>query len=151
MWNSQKSLILSLICTKIAMAMTLIAAVLLPVYLKYSLLMSYGPYRHISDIIPFMIMIYICTVLGLTALIFLHRLLSNISEDLIFNDDNVRYIRTISWCCFGVAALAAGCTYYYHILALVAVFGAFTGLILRVVKNVFSEAVRIKSENDFTI
>ena len=118
MWNSQKSLILSLICTKIAMAMTLVAAVLLPVYLKYSLLMSYGPYRHISDIIPFMIM---------------------------------RYIRTISWCCFGVAALAAGCTYYYHILALVAAFGAFTGLILRVVKNVFSEAVRIKSENDFTI
>lgn len=39
MWNSQKSLILSLICTKIAMAMTLVAAVLLPVYLKYSLLM----------------------------------------------------------------------------------------------------------------
>ena len=111
MWNSQKSLILSLICTKIAMAMTLVAAVLLPVYLKYSLLMSYGPYKHISDIIPFMIMIYICTVLGLTALIFLHRLLSNISENLIFTDANVRYIRTISWCCFGVAALAAGCTY----------------------------------------
>ena len=28
---------------------------------------------------------------------------------------------------------------------------AFLGLILRVVKNVFSEAVRIKTENDFTI
>ena len=40
---------------------------------------------------------------------------------------------------------------YYMPFLIVSAAAAFVGLILRVVKNVFAEAVRLKDENDYTI
>ena len=60
-------------------------------------------------------------------------------------------LRTMSWCCIaaGLVYFAAGWFDWY--LFVFAAAAAFVGLMLRVVKNVFAQAVAIKAENDYTI
>ena len=57
----------------------------------------------------------------------------------------------MSWCCIaaGFVYFAAGWFDWY--LFVFAAAAAFVGLMLRVVKNVFAQAVAIKAENDYTI
>ena len=81
----------------------------------------------------------------------LHMLLRSIADGEVFTAENVAQLRRISWCCIAAGlVLLASSLYYVPFLALSAA-AAFVGLILRVVKNVFAEAVRIKHENDYTI
>jgi hypothetical protein len=87
----------------------------------------------------------------MAALVCLHILLSNIKKEKVFIAGNVKLLRTISWCCFAAAFVMVFAAKYYLLLGLTAVAIAFIGLILRVVKNVIEEAVRIKTENDLTI
>lgn len=84
-------------------------------------------------------------------LLCLHRLLKNISQEDVFCEENVRHLRTMSWCCIaaGLVYFAAGWFDWY--LFVFAAAAAFVGLMLRVVKNVFAQAVAIKAENDYTI
>jgi hypothetical protein len=101
--------------------------------------------------IPFCIGLYIAEIFAFIALYFLHRLLNNINKDIVFDNDNTRCLRIISWCCI-LAAVDFGilCLWRY-IFAMPVVFALMLGLIMRVLKNVFEKAVEIKSENDFTI
>ncbi len=85
------------------------------------------------------------------ALWFLFRLLQNISSGEVFVDANVQCLRVLSWTCFLAAAICLASAFYYISYAFVAAMAGFMGLIMRVVKNVFAEAVAIKQENDFTI
>ena len=60
-------------------------------------------------------------------------------------------LRGISWAC-----MLAGCAFavlgLWRFLSIMPAFAAVMfGLVMRVLKNVFEEAVEIKSENDFTI
>ena len=50
-----------------------------------------------------------------------------------------------------VAAVCLGFTVALFYFLLVAAAAAFIGLILRVVKNVFQQAMALKEENDYTI
>lgn len=150
MWNSNKSLKLSCICTRLVMVLVIVCAAALPYLID--LYLSIGPhYLSEMDIKPFMIILYACCVPALAALYSLDRLLANIKRENIFTDKNVAYLRGISWCCFGVAVLVVMAGYYYFLFYFVAIVAAFIGLILRVVKNVIEQAVIIKTENDFTI
>lgn len=104
-----------------------------------------------SVIVPTTIMIYICDLFGLTAVFYLNRLLSNISKDNVFIEQNAKCLRIISWCCVfaGITMLVYSLwRYYWGIGAFSALF---MGLIMRVLKNVFEKAVELKSESDFTI
>nr|WP_315025281.1 DUF2975 domain-containing protein [uncultured Aminipila sp.] len=150
MWNSNKSLQLSCICTRLVMVLVVACAIALPYLIDIYL--SIGPY-YISDINtkPFMTILYVCCIPALAALFSLDRLLVNIKKEEIFIKKNVAHLRSISWCCFGVAILVAMAGYYYFLFYFVAIVVAFIGLILRVVKNVIDQAVSIKAENDFTI
>lgn len=85
------------------------------------------------------------------ALWFLYRLLQNISRGQVFVEENVHCLRVISWACFLAAGICLASSAYYIPFLAVAVMAGFMGLILRVVKNVFAEAVAIKQENDYTI
>lgn len=150
MWNSNRSLLLSRVCTRIVMVLVLVCAALLPymmeIYKDYS---SY--YMETTDIRPFMGILYCCCIPGLVALFSLDRLLANISKEQVFIHHNVKYLRIISWCCFIIAVLVGLAGYYYYVFFLGAIMAAFMGLILRVVKNVIEQAVFLKAENDFTI
>ena len=108
-------------------------------------------YIQLLQVMPLMVVLYLCCLPALAALFALDRLLANMKKHEVFVHPNVRYLRIISWCCFAVAAFLGCAVYYYLVFAAVAIVAAFFGLILRVVKNVIQQAVAIKEENDFTI
>ena len=85
------------------------------------------------------------------ALYGLWRLLRNISEGEVFIPENVSILRLLSWCCIAAGLVCLFSALYYMPFLIVSAAAAFVGLILRVVKNVFAEAVRLKDENDYTI
>jgi hypothetical protein len=86
-----------------------------------------------------------------TLLICLLRLLNNIGSDKVFISQNVRFLRLISWSCFAIAFIYGIFGFYYLISILIAIAAAFIGIIIRVIKNIFEQAIEIKSENDLTI
>ena len=86
--------------------------------------------------------------------IFLHRLwtlLLSIKGGAVFTEANVRRMRAMSWCCMGAAAICLASALYYLPFLLVGLAAGFTGLIVRVVKNVFQQAIAMKDELDLTV
>lgn len=93
---------------------------------------------------------YTAAVPAAAALYGLWRLLRNISEARFLPGERLHPAPVVG------AALRPGlvCLFsalYYIPFLIVSAAAAFVGLILRVVKNVFAEAVRLKDENDYTI
>ena len=81
----------------------------------------------------------------------LDRMLVAIKKDEVFSAGNVRYMRVISWCCFGIAIILLASGMVSVVFVALAILAAFFGIVLRVVKNLFAAAVELKDENDFTI
>jgi len=148
MWNPSKSVKLSSICTKAAIVLVIVAAIampnLIPTYVKY---MGKNP----EIIHSLLLTVYACAVPGLLSLICLDRLLANIRREEVFGEKNVKLLRALSWCSFIVSAILFISGFYYILFVIIAICAAFLGLILRVIKNVFEQAMVIKRENDFTI
>ena len=149
MWNKEMSVLLS----KGLIILTLVMAVRSVGWFSQCIGMIeeyyYRPFGHVgSCVLGFTVIAFCCALL-----VFLFMLLNNISKKKIFVPENVKNLRIISWCCFAVAALLAvwGILTFLEIIFLAAFIVGFIGLILRVVKNVFEEAVSIKEENDFTV
>jgi hypothetical protein len=102
-------------------------------------------------VLPVCAVLYVCEAFALAAMAALHILLRNIARDEVFVVQNTKCLRAISWDC-----MLAGCVFFvlglWRILFwLPAFFIVMFGLILRVLKNVFEQAVEIKTENDFTV
>lgn len=95
--------------------------------------------------------LYLCSVPGYWMLYNLHCLLRNIQAARVFLPVNVKLLRQISWCCFAACGICLCCTPAWPSLFLVATAAAFVGLIVRIVKNVFEQAIRMKDELDFTV
>lgn len=147
MWNKDKSIILSQVLVKICYAVVVGFAVaaqwLVELYEKRA--GTQGLYT------PLLATLYCCVPPAIIALVCLDVLLRNIRRGNAFVEQNVKMLRALSFCCFCVAAVFI----YFSILrpfAFVIVFAAgFFGMILRVVKNCFQQAIAIREENDFTI
>ena len=56
-----------------------------------------------------------------------------------------------SWCCFGACLVSFASSLYWPPIMLVAIAAGFVGLIVRIVKNVFEQAITMKDELDFTV
>ena len=148
MWNSDKSTLLSLICTRIVMAGGAVLLVTGPRFLRYYLQITERP----AELLPSLLIIcYICAAFAMAALFTLDRLLSNIRKGEVLVQQNVTCLRIISWCCFGVALDLVLGGFQYLSFLVIGLLAAFAGLILRAMKNVFQHAVEVKQENDFTI
>ena len=95
---------------------------------------------------------YLCAVLAFGMLFSLYKFLRRIEAGQIFVSANVTALRRISWCCVGAAVLClpAGVGIYLP-FAFLGVAAAFMALIVRVLKNAFEQAVRMKDELDLTI
>ena len=78
-------------------------------------------------------------------------MLSNIRSGQIFEHDNVNCLRVISYSCFIIAVIAAVMIYWRILAFVVVVAFGFVGLLLRVLKNVFEQAVLLREENDLTV
>ncbi len=95
--------------------------------------------------------LYAASVFGWLCLWALWRLLKNIQAEVVFDGSNVRLLRMIAWCCAFAALVFLGGGFFYPPFFFVAVAAAFMMLIVRVVKNVFQQAIEMKSELDLTI
>ncbi|MBQ1215684.1 MAG: DUF2975 domain-containing protein [Firmicutes bacterium] len=147
-WNSDKSVKLSVWCTRLALLLAILCAIFSPHIVNWYISVS-GKAEWLAE--PILISLLACCVPALGALLWLHKLLSNIAKDQVFTDENVFLLRRISWCCFLAALITIIAARFYLVFGVIGIAAAFMGLILRVVKNVIQQAVIIKSENELTI
>lgn len=98
-----------------------------------------------------MVTIYVCSVFGWLVLARLWQLLHNIRAARVFELQNVRILRTVSWCCVAVGCVCILSALYYLPFALVGAAALFMALIVRIVKNVFQQAIDMKDDLDLTI
>ncbi len=148
MWTQKSSIRLSLVCTWLFMAVLACGLVMArPMALAY---IHWG--HKPESLLPVLLTaFYICAVPAAVLLWRLRALLTAIDCGKVFVPENVASLRIISWCCFAAAVVCLGCGWIYLPFFFVAVAASFMGLILRVVKNVFMQAMELKQENDYTI
>ena len=143
MWDHSKSLWLSELWVKAALVCWLLLCLALPLALRAGWL---GQVAGVFWLLFYLFSVPLCIVFWC-----LDRLLVNIKGGEVFAADNIRQLRTISWSCFwGALLLLVGSLWDGRIILLSGIMGFF-GLLMRVVKNVFAEAIVIKEENDYTI
>jgi hypothetical protein len=149
-WNQDKSVVLSSICTRVVIAIALVLAVVLPFVAQGGFFdnRSLIPTQLVALVLP---VYYAFCVPALVALFSLDRLLAAIKRGAVFTPANVRLLRVISWACFAAAVILAVSTVVSIVFGFIALLAVFFGMILRVVKNLFAAAVELKTENDFTI
>lgn len=142
------SIRLSLICVCIFSVILLAADIF-----AYRWINWYVAWRSMrpETVVRLMITLYSASVFGWVCLWAMWKLLRNIKEEIVFAPDNVQLLRIISWCCAFAAVIFLVSGAYYPPCILVAVAAAFMMLIVRVVKNVFQQAIEMKSELDLTI
>ncbi len=148
-WNKSKSLKLSKACVYIFTVTMVIVAVGAP---RIFALLIEKRASYLGGTLPyFLVSTYTACVPATMALYGLYRLLDNIEKGDVFIQTNVKILRMLSWACILAAAICLVSAVYYLPFLILAVAAGFVGLILRVVKNVFAQAVEIKNDNDFTI
>ncbi len=146
-WSQPKSLFLTRILIYVIFCMLIAGIVIIPICTEwYDAVSGQPPIAMVLNICG-----YLCDAIGFVAIIQLHRLLGNIRKQEIFTEKNVTCLRIIAWCCFGIA-IVCGVLGFWRSLAWLITFAAgFFGLLMRVLKNVFSLAVELRQENDYTI
>lgn len=95
--------------------------------------------------------VYSCSIFAWILLVNLWKLLTNIQRGMHFETSSVRYLRISSWCCAGVCAICLLSTLYYVPLILVSIASSFMALIIRIIKNIFEQAIAMKTELDYTV
>ena len=95
---------------------------------------------------------YACAALAFWMLFNLYRFLRRLENGAVFVAENVTALRRISWCCTlaGLLCLPVGFVVYLP-FAFLGCAAWFMALIVRVIKNAFAQAVRMKNELDLTI
>lgn len=135
MWNAKKSVLLSLALTYAFMILLVIGMIALP-----GLVTWYVEIKGRAQSLPTTIMLtcYPCVPFAVVALWSLRCMLRNILNERIFVPDNSKMLHRISWCCFAVMAIMLFSGRFYLPFYVCAIAAAFLGLILRVVKNLFT-------------
>lgn len=153
MWNQDRSLRLSICIVRALMLIIPILAVCAPWMVRWYDLTNLDKIGLVdgSVFVPLLVCLYLTAVCGEVCVIFLDKLLQNVKQENVFIPDNCRYLRIISWCCL-LAAMPFFVFGFWRFLSfIVAMAAAFFGIILRVLKNVFEQAVALQEENDYTI
>ena len=103
------------------------------------------------DTVLLIICLYVCNVPGFMLLWCMDKLLRNLRQWKVFDGDNVGLLKNISICCFVVSIISLSLCSRIYFLGIVALMTAFMGLIVRIIKNVFSSAIAMRSELDLTV
>lgn len=155
MWNSKKSIYLSIaVCSLLSvilLALVVIGPKLFEVYMiNYRGLAPDGErLQELSSV--FVYCFYPAAVFAGVMLYALLRLLFNLKAGDIFVSQNVKLLKLVSLCCFIVGAITFVGGIFYMPFFFASAAGGFTGILLRVLKNVMENAVEIRAENDLTI
>jgi len=149
MWNREKSITLSKLCILLFLGLLLATVVSAPWLVNWFVSFSQAGLKGTESY--FLATIYVGFVPALYLLYSLLRLIRRIDAGKVFIAENVELLRRISWSCFFGAGVALVSVLYYFPWFFLAVAAAFMGLIVRVVKNVFAQAVELKDEADYTV
>lgn len=146
-WTKNKSLLLSRICVYVFAAAYFAVCCGTPwlnrIYWYTGLI--FGKVQYLA------VTVYVMALPIYTALWQMHRLLGNIAAQKVFVAQNVRALRIISWACIAAGVILLLSALYAVSFAVLAAAAFFLGVVLRVVKNVFEQAVALQTENDLTI
>ncbi|MBE6839107.1 MAG: DUF2975 domain-containing protein [Ruminococcus sp.] len=155
MLNKSKSLTLTGILVKVVFVALIAALFCIPICVEWYCAVSHAGgatgLQVESAYLPLMIICYLSVGIAFPLIITLDRLVSNIKKHEIFITANVKLLHIMSYCCFAISLLWAVMAAFRLLAVVVFVAAAFFGLILRVIKSVFEEAVSIREENDATI
>lgn len=155
MWNSKKSVKLSIVVCFILSAILVLLMVFGPMVFKLYMTAYRGflpdgdAMRHLS--VTFALCFYPSSVFAGIILYSLLKLLFNIKGGQVFINQNATLLRVVSWCCFAISAITFVGAFFYMPFGFVALAGGFVGMMLRVLKNVMQSAVELREENDLTI
>ena len=97
------------------------------------------------------ILVALCSAFAWPALWKLWQLLGNLKHENVFVSENVYLLRAVSWYCVSVALACVVCAVWYAPLFVPAMAAAFMALVVRIVKDVFQQAIAMKSELDLTV
>mgnify|MGYP004452484713 CR=1 FL=1 len=144
------SVTLSLVLVRIVFALIIVSCFIGPYIVK---IYDQGVIKLTgqSVFVPLIVTLYCSAVPATLLVIALDRLISNIKRGDVFTAKNVTMLRVISYCCFAASVIFIYFSFIRPFAWLIVAAAAFFGLILRVIKNVFEQAIEIKEENDFTI
>ena len=147
-WNADKSVRLSQVC--VILFSVLLLALDAGCYWAAAWVIRL---RGMSDQqrVWLMVTVYLCSIFAWILLARLWQLLRNIQAWRVFEAENVRILRAVSWCCVGAGLICLAGAFWYLPFALVSVAACFMALIVRIVKNIFQQAIAMKSELDFTV
>lgn len=155
MWNKDKSIVLSQACV-------VFFALLLVLFDMWCAWGVKNPDEFdvlaFDEILFLAVAAYVSSVFLFVILGCLWRLLGHIRLGEVFIGQNVRLMRVVSWCCLAVALTSAACAVYtytryifFWLFVVITMAAGFMGLIVRIVKNSFEQAIAMKSELDLTI
>lgn len=141
------SLKLTLILTKIGF----VAVCLLFPFVDF-IIRGYDTYRYDTvDRSTDVLVIAAYSVMPMALIMALHKLLKNVLKNEVFTESSVKQLRLISYLCFAVGAVFFALGFSRTFSFMISAAAIFFGLIMRVLKNVFSAAVRLEEENDLTV
>ena len=147
-WNKDKSILLTQIGT--AFFTLLLLALDIACYWAVSWFVQLRGLDR-GSVWYFTATVYACSVFAWPLLWSLWTLLATIRRGEVFTAENVRRLRVVSWCCVGAALICLVSAFYYPSFLLITAAAGFMSLIVRVVKNVFQQALAMKDELDLTV
>lgn len=119
-----------------------------------------GMFGLTADINTYVLIAFYAVVpAGFGALISLDKLLINIKKDIVFDKKNISLLRLISYLCIyagfiGLIAfivISAVFSFIFESMLILSLGEFFMALVVRVVKNIFDAAIKLKEENELTI
>ena len=148
MTKEKRSIAITSVLIKIAIVLCAAALFLMPYAAKIYEQISF---QRDNVTVPLLITFYVCAAFGFVILFVLNKLIKNIGSEKVFIDENVKLLKILSYCCFAIAVVTLIFARFRILVFVITFAAAFIGLILRVIKNCFTEAIRLREENDFTI
>lgn len=148
MTKEKRSIVITSVLIKVAIVLCTVALFLMPYAAKMYEQISF---QRDNVTVPLLITFYVCAAFGFVILFVLNKLIKNIGSEKVFIDENVKLLKILSYCCFAIAVVTLIFARFRILVFVITFAAAFIGLILRVIKNCFTEAIRLREENDFTI
>lgn len=148
MTKEKRSIAITSVLIKVAIVLCTAALFLMPYAAKMYEQISF---QRDNVTVPLLITFYVCAAFGFVILFVLNKLIRNIGSEKVFIDENVKLLKILSYCCFAIAVVTLIFARFRILVFVITFAAAFIGLILRVIKNCFTEAIRLREENDFTI
>ena len=148
MTKEKRSIAITSALIKVAIVLCAAALFLMPYAAKMYEQISF---QRDNVTVPLLITFYVCAAFGFVILFVLNKLIKNIGSEKVFIDENLKLLKILSYCCFAIAVVTLIFARFRILVFVITFAAAFIGLILRVIKNCFTEAIRLREENDFTI